>query len=292
MDTFTLGTMTRHVERPSLEAVAAAIHGYDLGAVQLSLESDGLEPLPDQLTEAQARRIRRIFQDAGVRIAAVSGTFNVIDPDRERRRTNLERFARLCDACTWLGTRVVTACSGTRNPDYMWRAHPDNQNADAWEELLESTGEMVRAAERAGVVVAYEPETANVLDTTARAQRLLETIDSPALGIVFDPANFFYPRDLPRMQAMLEEGFQRLGRHIALAHAKDVISPPGGGSHCHYAPTGQGLLDYATYLRLLGESGYTNGLIMHSLAEDEIAGCVAHIQRHLPASLVSSVSTA
>ncbi|HEV2121499.1 MAG TPA: sugar phosphate isomerase/epimerase family protein, partial [Chloroflexota bacterium] len=147
-----------------------------------------------------------------------------------------------------------------------------------WAELLDRTGEMVRVAERTGVVMAFEPETANVVDSTEKAQRLIETINSPALGVTFDPANFFYPHDLPRMQEVLEEGFRRLGRHIALAHAKDVVPPPDGGSHCRYAPVGQGLLDYTTYLRLLNESGYDNELIMHSLSEDQIAGSVAYIR--------------
>jgi sugar phosphate isomerase/epimerase len=238
--------------------------------------------LPEPLPEAETRRIATAFRAAGVRVAAVSGTFNILDSERARLRANLDRFARLCDACAWLETRVVTACSGTRNPESMWRPHPGNQLPDAWEELVERTGELVAAAERAGVVVAFEPETANVLDSTEKAQRLLEIIGSPALGITFDPANFFYPRDLPRMQEVLEEGFRRLGQHIALAHAKDVVPPPDGASHCRYAPAGQGRLDYATYLRLLQESGYDNGLILHSLSERELPGCIAHIRAHAP----------
>ncbi|HXI17201.1 MAG TPA: TIM barrel protein, partial [Chloroflexota bacterium] len=140
-----LGIMTRHVERPSLEEVAAALSEYGLTEVQLSLESAGLDPLPERLNEDEARRIGEVIRAAGVRVAAVSGTFNVLDPDRERLRRNMERFARLCDACAWFGTRVVATCTGPRNPDSMWRAHPDNQMPDAWAELLERTGEMAHA---------------------------------------------------------------------------------------------------------------------------------------------------
>jgi sugar phosphate isomerase/epimerase len=282
-DSIDLGIMTRHVERPTIEEVAGAIREHGLTCVQLSLESAGLEPLPERLAESDARRIAGVFRAAGVRIAAVSGTFNAIDPDRAQLRENLERFARLCDACGWLETRVVTTCTGTRNPDSMWRAHPGNQAPDAWDELLERTGEMARAAERAGVVMAFEPETANVVDTLEKAQRLIETVGSPAVRVTFDPANFFYPRDLPRMREVLEEGFRRLGQYIALAHAKDVVPPPEGGSHCRYAPAGKGLLDYPTFLRLLRESGYANGLVMHSLSEEDIAACAGHVRGALEA---------
>jgi sugar phosphate isomerase/epimerase len=273
-----LGIMTRHVERATIEENAAAIAALGLEVVQLSLESAGLDPLPESLSEHDARHIAGAFRDAGVRIAAVSGTFNVIDPDRAAVERNLERFARLCDACGWLETRVVTTCTGTRNPDSMWRAHPGNQLPDAWDELLERTGQMARAAERAGVAMAFEPETANVVDTLAKAERLIDTVGSPAVKVTFDPANFFYPADLPRMEEVLREGFRRLGRHIALAHAKDVIPPPDGGSHCRYAPAGRGVLDYGLYLRLLRESGYENGLVMHSLSESDVAGCAAMIR--------------
>jgi sugar phosphate isomerase/epimerase len=221
-----------------------------------------------------------VFSRAGVRIAAVSGTFNVIDPDRARLQDNMQRFARLCDACEWLGTRVVTTCTGTRSPDSMWRPHPGNQLPDAWDELLDRTAVMARTAERAGVVMAFEPETANVVDTLPKAQRLIEQVGSPAVKVTLDPANFFYPQDLPRMREVLEEGFRRLGPHIALAHAKDVIAPPNGGSHCRYAPAGQGLLDYETYLRLLADSGYDNALIMHSLLESQIPASTAMIRRY------------
>ncbi len=73
------------------------------------------------------------------------------------------------------------------------------------------------------------------------------------------------------MSETLEAGFEHLGAHIALAHAKDVIAPSEGGTHCHYRPAGQGVLDYRLYLRLLEKSGYRNGLIMHSLSESELS---------------------
>lgn len=215
-----LGIMTRHIDRGSIEEVADTVAAHGLGTVQLSLESSGLEPMPPRIESVDRRRIAMAFRRAGVSIAAVSGTFNVIDPDRELLRANLLRFA---------------------------------------------------------VVMAFEPETANVVDTLERAQALIEAVRSPALGVTFDPANFFYPADLPRMTDVIREGFSRLGRYIALAHAKDVIMPPDGGSHCRYVPAGRGLLDYNTYLTLLSESGYTNGLILHSLSEADIDGATQMI---------------
>ncbi len=265
-----LGTMSRHIDRPEIEQVAEVMATLGLGVVQLSLESAGVDPMPDRLAPGTIRRIAHAFQNAGVRIAAVSGTFNIIDPNRDERDRNVTRFIELCGICPGLGTRVVTTSSGTRNPYSMWRAHPGNHMTDAWTEMVDQTGIMADAAARAGVVMAVEPETANVVDSTARAKCLIEAVRSPGLGITFDPANFYYPRDLTQMSETLEAGFRHIGGHIALAHAKDVIAPPEGGTHCHYRPAGQGIMDYPLYLRLLEKSGYTNGLIMHSLSEADI----------------------
>lgn len=273
-----LGIMSRHVDRGSIEGVAAAVAEHGLGAVQLSLESAGLDPMPIAMEPAMARRISQSFQRVGVTIAAVSGTFNTIDPNLSMLRDNLERFRQLCGYCAELGTRVITGCSGTLDPRSMWRAHPENQSDVSWSRLIDTAGQMAVIAEACGIVVAFEPETANVLDTTSRARQLLDEIGSPALGITFDPANFFYPADLGRMRETIGRGFDDLAPHIALAHAKDVIAPPDHGSHCHYRPAGQGTLDYRYFLQRLAVSGYGGPLIMHSLQEADIEAAVAMIR--------------
>ena len=65
MSAFTLGIMTRHVERNSLAEVAAAIAGYGLTAVQLTLESAGLEPIPALLDRHTAQRIGATLRAPG-----------------------------------------------------------------------------------------------------------------------------------------------------------------------------------------------------------------------------------
>jgi sugar phosphate isomerase/epimerase len=278
-----LGVMTRVLPRPSIEAVAEATRAAGLEAVQLSLESAGLEPLPAALDESTARRIGDAFAQQGVEVAAVSGTFNAIHPDREYRTACIRRVGLLAGRCSLLGTRVITLCTGTRNPDSMWRHHPENARPEAWAEMLETMRALVRHAEAHDVVLAFEPEVVNVVDTAAQAERLIEEVGSARLRIVMDPANYFHPDMLPRMQEVLEDAFARVGRRIALAHAKDVRPPDPGGHECIRPAAGAGLLDYATYLRLLRQSGYTGALIMHSLSEAELPASKAYVKRCLRA---------
>jgi sugar phosphate isomerase/epimerase len=168
----------------------------------------------------------------------------------------------------------VTLCTGTRDPEGMWRRHPDNDAPEAWADLLMSMREAVRAAEECRVTLAFEPEVANVVDSAAKARRLIDEIGSPYLKVTMDPANIFHTGELARLHEMVEEAFALLGKHIALAHAKDLDHDGEAG----HQPAGHGLLDYQQYMTLLQSSGYDGGVVLHGLSEQQIDSCLAFVR--------------
>jgi sugar phosphate isomerase/epimerase len=275
-----LGLMTHHVERPTIEEVAAAIARLGLRAVQLNLESAGLDPLPAALDPAECRRIAAALSTEGIRVAAVSGTFNAIHPDVSVRQESIRRTELLTSRCADLGTEVITLCTGTRNPDHMWRHHPGNDRPDAWADCVATMRTLAAIGEEHGVTMAFEPETVNVVNSAQKAARLIDEVGSDRLRVVLDPANLFYPQTLTQMQEVLEEAFALLRGRIALAHAKDVRISAAQPDECVRPAAGKGVLDYATYARLLGASGYDGALIMHSLSEAEVPGSKAYVERY------------
>lgn len=276
-----LGVMSTVLPRPRIEAVAAAVRAAGLAAVQLEPASAGLEPLFADLDAATASRIGQAFAREDVAVSAVSGTFNAIHPDRVWRVECIRRVGLLAQHCAVLGSRVITLCTGTRHPTNMWRYHPDNGRPEAWVEMVETMRALARHGEAHSVDLAFEPEVVNVVDTAEKAERLIEEVGSPRLRLVMDPANYFHPDMLPRMTEVLEDVFTRVGRFIALAHAKDVRPPEPGQDECTRPAAGTGVLDYATYLRLLRASGYNGGLIMHSLSEAELPASQAYVESFL-----------
>ncbi len=273
--------MTHHIHRPDIEGVAGAIAGYDLTSVQLNLDSAGLPEIPETFDGALATRIRAAFARHDIRISAISGTFNMIDPDRARLEEHIRRFPVLMQWCQALGCPVVSACTGTRNPHSMWRHHPENLLPGAWADMRRTLDQLLPVAERFGVVIAFEPEVVNVVDTAAKARRLIEEMASSSLRVIMDPANYFHPEMLPQMDAVLEDVFQNVGTYIVLAHAKDVRGPDPGGVECIRPAAGAGLLDYARYMQLLQRSGYDGALVMHSLVEAEVPASAAYVRRFL-----------
>src|SRR5438270_9341954 len=102
-------------------------------------------------------------------------------------------------------------------------------------------------ARQANVVLAFEPEMSNVVDSARKARRLLDEIRSPHLKVTMDPANLFHAGELPRMTEILDEAFALVGKDIVLRHTRDLDHDGQAG----HKPAGHGVLDYDRYMRLL-----------------------------------------
>jgi sugar phosphate isomerase/epimerase len=272
-----LGIFARTFPRPTPEENLDAVRHHRLGVVQYNLACAGLAGLPERIEPRQARRIGAAAASRRITIAAVSGTFNLIDPIRERRDAGMRCLHQLAGACALLGTKTITLCMGTRDPDDTWSGHPPTGRADAWADLLRAMEQALVIAEEYDLWLAVEPETATVLDSPARARRLLDELRSPRLKIIIDPANLVQVKDLRHQRAILDAAFCLLGPDIVLAHARDVRV--GGGKVHHVAP-GTGLLDYRHYLDLLRHVRVP--LIVHGLAEAEVKRALAFLRGALP----------
>jgi sugar phosphate isomerase/epimerase len=282
-----LGIFAKTFPRPTLEENLDAVLSHRLSVVQYNLACAGLPSLPEWIEPRLAQQIGNAAFFRGIRIAAVSGTFNMIDPIQGRRDVGMRRLGQLAGACALLGTKIVTLCTGTRDPDDLWRGHPANGRPDAWADLLAAMDQALALAEQYDLWLAIEPETANVVDSPAKARRLLDELRSPRLKIIIDPANLFHAENLPYQRTILDIAFDLLGSDMVLAHAKDVRVVDG---MVHHVTAGTGVLDYPYYLTLLRHVPVP--LIVHGLAEAEVdrtlaflRGALAAAQRQAPAEV-------
>jgi sugar phosphate isomerase/epimerase len=273
------GIFAKTFSRPSLEAVFDAVVGHGIRETQFNMSVAGLPSMPEEIDPALADRIRRASAERNLTLAAISGTFNMIHPSFEVRRAGLRRLRVLANACERLGTPVVTLCTGTRDAEDMWRYHPNNATPEAWQDLLASMGKALDIAEESGVVLAFEPEINNVVDSAEKGRRLLDEVRSARLGVIMDAANLFDQedpsRDLSRSGEVLGEAFELLGEDIVIAHAKDIKK-----SGEVVAP-GRGHLNYELYLKHLVEVGYDGPLIMHGLGDEEVEKSLAFLEAKL-----------
>jgi sugar phosphate isomerase/epimerase len=269
-----IGVMTTEFDEPTFDEAVEQIAGHGISTVQLQLGSvirdvptadaltRGLDVLGDRITADLAVRSRETLAARGIEIAAVDGTYNMIHPDPTRRAVNLNHLLRLIDLAPTFGTGIVTLCTGTRDEN-MWRPHQDNQSDEAWADLVTQVRVASRAAETAGIVLAFEPEYNNVVNSARQARRLIDEVGSPSLKVLMDAANLFHRGDLERMHAHLAEAFALLGNDIVLAHAKDLDHDGDAGGRA----AGLGRLDYPFYLAQLHACGFDGAIVLHQLKE-------------------------
>ncbi len=280
----TLGLLSPEFPSHSLDANLNAIAATGVASVQFDLASAVGYTFPTELSQGIVDAICAGFSGRQLTLAALSGTYNMIDPDPQARKAGAEGLNRVLAFAPRLGAEVITLCTGSRDPESMWRKHPDNDTPEAWADLLFQMEKALPVAEEHGVTLGVEPEIGNTINSVHKARRLLDEIKSPQLKIIMDGANIFQRGQLAEMRKVLDQAFELLGPDIALAHAKDLDQDGEAG---HLA-AGRGRLDYPYYMELLRASGFDGAIILHALKPAEAKGRLAFVRGAAPAGYLLS----
>jgi sugar phosphate isomerase/epimerase len=250
---------------------AAAVDGYE--GIQANLSSAGLASLPDTVPPGVALQFCQEAQARGIRLAALSGTYNMAHPDARVRKASRVGFQNVVSAAREMGARVVSLCTGSRDPHDMWKFHPENGSNEAWLDLRSELEFALRVAQEAGIHLAIEPEPANVIHDARAAKRILNEMASSHLGILLDAANLLTPETLSRQDAVIDEATGLLGGALLLAHAKDI-----NASGQVVAP-GEGEVNLLAFSKALRRVGYDDALVAHGFAAEKAGHAAKVLQR-------------
>ena len=267
-----LGIFARTFRRETPREVAAAVAGAGYALAHWNFAAVGLPTLATSVDEARFTEVRQAFDGAGLGIPSVSGTFNAVHPDLELRTRQTAQAVRLIGLVPELGADVVTLCTGTRDPEDMWRAHPDNTAPAAWSELRRTLDPLLEAARDAGVRLGVEPEHGNVVRNAPAAARLLAELgDDAPIGIVLDPANLLTPDTVARQSEILGAAVDLLGDRVVGVKAKDVVT-------AGYSAAGAGMMNYPAVFAQLARIAPVP-VIVQDAAEDDAARVYADLLR-------------
>ncbi len=146
------------------------------------------------LTEKKAEEIKAYCAKKGVSISSLAYYPNPLDPDEEKRTKYIEHIYKLMDASVMLGVNMITTFIG----------RDSTKNVDENMELVKKIWTpIMRYAEKKGVKVAIEncpmlftndewPGGQNIMTSPANWRRVFEILDSPNLGINYDPSHFVW----------------------------------------------------------------------------------------------------
>jgi sugar phosphate isomerase/epimerase len=256
-------------------SVLAQVKDAGFDVAQYNMACSGLEAMPAQIPSAVATAVHEAALGTKIGVVAVSGTYNMIHPDIQKREQGHARLAVLAESCAGLGTNLITLCTGTRDALDQWHHHPDNDSASAWIDLLASMEKARAIAEKYNVALGIEPELANVVNSAAKARKLLDTLQSPRVKIIFDPANLFEVASLEDQRRIVSEAIDILGPDIVMGHAKDRNAD---GS---FATAGKGVLDFAHYISCLRALDFKGPLVTHGLAASEANSVATFLKKIL-----------
>lgn len=146
------------------------------------------------LDEKKAKEINDYCTEKNVIISSLAYYPNPLDPDLEKRKAAIEHLYRLMDASVLLGVNMITTFIGR---------DPKKSVSENMELVKEIWTPIMRYAEEKGVRVAIEncpmlftddewPGGQNIMTSPANWRKVFEILNSPNLGINFDPSHFVW----------------------------------------------------------------------------------------------------
>lgn len=171
------------------------------------------------LTPGYAKYIRKVFEKNDVDIAVLGCYKNLAHPDPIALKNIQEEYKAHIRFASLLGAGVVGTETGCPNAEY--KTCPEITSEEALHTFIQNLRPVVSYAEKMGVILAIEPVARHIVCTPKRARIVLDEIDSPNLGIIFDPVNLLDENNYKNQIQICHEAIELLGDDIMMIHAKD-----------------------------------------------------------------------
>jgi sugar phosphate isomerase/epimerase len=196
----------------------------------------------------------------GVELPFLGGMAQHIEPNTDQsyidavrslaRRHGLELFAieaggtsaemaKLCEVASKLGIPVIAVGSGGKSGDPAQT-----------EQVYRNIGELAELAESWRLTLAVKPHVGASVYNTETALQLLDKVDSPSIGINFDPSHLYRAGD------DVPEAALKLGDRIVHSHFRDCPHRAQSPGLPEQQIPGRGKIDLPATLRALREVGY------------------------------------
>lgn len=121
-------------------------------------------------------------------------------------------------------------------------------NGEDMPTLVENLKRITSYAEAYGVMLAVEPVATHIMSTPELTREVLDRVNSPNLGVIFDPVNLLSGENLHRRDDILASAMELLADDILAVHIKDYqVRDEGLVS----VGAGQGEMEYTRILQFI-----------------------------------------
>ncbi|WLQ08529.1 sugar phosphate isomerase/epimerase family protein [Arthrobacter oryzae] len=208
-----------------------------------------------ELEPQQVATLKDILDEKGLKVSAVASPIGKVDVSLPVEH-ELERLRQIISVAKGLDTKYIRIFS-------FYRA--DGQSAEGIrDEVMARMGALAALADESGVVLLHENEKGIYGDTPERVLDIMTTVDSPALRIAWDNANFVQVGVKP-----YTDGYAMLRPYLEYFQVKDALSTTG-----EVVPSGEGDGELDATIAALKADGFTGfaSLEPHLASAHELGG--------------------
>ncbi|WP_028974671.1 sugar phosphate isomerase/epimerase family protein [Spirochaeta cellobiosiphila] len=271
-----LGMRAHDLGKMTIESLAQELQKRNIPHIHMALAKVLTDYDKDnhKLSPGFARHIEAVLRAHGAHISILGCYINPVHPDPVKLEESLLYFEDHIRHARDMGASIVGTETGSVNADNSY--HPLTDTEETFQKFIKSLKRLVNVAENYGVHVAIEGVAMkNTIDTHQKMVRVFDIIDSPNLGVIYDPVNFIPDDRCADHENHIAEAFQLFGDKILAIHAKDFVVE--NNKKVGDLPAGQGLMNYPFFLKILKEKYPHIHVSLENNTLDTLPGAWKHV---------------
>jgi sugar phosphate isomerase/epimerase len=216
------------------------------------------------------RSYREAFARHDVTVAEVGRWCNLMDQDEQKRRKNIDNVTDGLAVAEAINARCCVDIAGSFSQTSWFGPHPENLSKHFFDGAVENARKIIDAVKPSRTVFCYEMMGWALPDTPEHYLKLIKAVDRRAFAVHLDPCNIINsPEKFYNNTALLNDCFEKLGKHIVSCHAKDLAWNVEMNIHFKEVIPGTGSLDYSTYLKRVAQLPQNPPLMLEHLSKPE-----------------------
>ncbi|PYT25132.1 MAG: xylose isomerase [Acidobacteria bacterium] len=198
--------------------------------------------------------IEKAFSAENVVIAEVGAWVNMLDPEPEKRRKNLDYVVQRLALAEGVGARCCPDIAGSYNPTVWYGPDAKNLSEEFFDATVENCRHVIDEIKPKRTKFTIEMMGWSLPDGPDSYLKLIHAVDRAAFAVHMDVCNGINsPTRYYHNAEFISECFRKLGPWIASCHAKDLAWIPEMNVHFLEVIPGRGKMDYRAYLSELAQ---------------------------------------